>query len=83
MRYIEECEKNLDGKMSFKPEEVADGKLQRFIQSLMEMGSDIHLWTDGYVWVVEYIQDISTADGIQFVAIDTNSQWVETETENK
>lgn len=83
MRYIESCEKNLDGKMSFKPEEVADGKLQRFIQSLMEMNSEIHLWTDGYAWVVEYIQDINIADGIQFVAIDTNSQSVETETENK
>lgn len=83
MRYIESCEKNLDGKMSFKPEEVADGKLQRFVQSLMEMNSEIHVWTDGYAWIVEYVQDINTADGIQFVAIDRNSQWVETETENK
>ena len=79
MRYIKECEKNLDGKMSFKPEEVADGKMSRFIASLVEMGSEIHLWTDGYAYIVEYVQDISVADGIQFVAIDTNSQWVETE----
>lgn len=83
MKYIKECEQNLDGNMSFTPEEVADGKLQRFLQSLMEMGSEIHLWTDGYCWVVEYVQDIHAADGIQFVAIDTNNQWVETETENK
>jgi len=83
MRYIEHCEKNLDGKMSFTPEEVEDGKLQRFVKSLMEMNSAIHLWTDGYVWVVEYIQDINVESGIQFVAIDTDSQSVETETENK
>ena len=76
MRYCKEHERNLDGKMSFTPEEVADGKMSRFIASLVEMGSEIHIRTGGYVCVVEYIQDTNAADGIQFVAIDTNSQWI-------
>lgn len=83
MRYIEECEKNIDGQMSFDTGEVEDGKLQRFLQSLMEMGCEIHLWTDGYVWTIEYIEKVRTEYNVQFVAIDTSSQWVETQTENK
>lgn len=63
-------EKKIDGKMAFRPEEIADGKMERFIKVLVENNAEIRLWTDGYVYVVEYIEDISVADGNHFEAID-------------
>ena len=74
MRYFKEREKHLDGTMGFSQEEVADGKFGRFIASLMEMGCEVHIWTDGCTWVVEYLRDTTTADGISFYPMDTNEE---------
>lgn len=45
-----------DGKMSFTPEEVADGKLHNFVNVLIDLKAEINIWTDGYCMVVEYIE---------------------------
>lgn len=76
MRYIKRCEERVDGKLSFTPEEVADGKLTRFIECLRENDCEIHIWTDGYAWVVEYIDDLNSRDGINFQAIDAEEDCV-------
>lgn len=60
----------ISGKMSFKPEEIADGKLIEFINFLIKMNSEIRLWTDGYCYIVEYIEDVNKADGIEFRAVN-------------
>ena len=64
------------GKMSFKPEEVADGKLEKFVKVLIENNCEIRLWTDGFCYVVEYIEDIYVTDGLHFEAVYYNEQVV-------
>jgi len=63
-------EEKISGKMAFKPEEVADGKMDRFIKVLIENNCEIRLWTDRYCYVVEYLEDVETADGRHFEAVD-------------
>lgn len=70
MRYIEKCEKRLDGRLSFTPEEVADGKLTRFVNCLLENNCELHIWTDGYAIIVEYLDELSSADGNHFQVVD-------------
>lgn len=61
-----------DGRMSFTPEEVADGRLERFVKVLIENQCQMRLWTDGYCYVVEYVEDIAVADGTYFTLIDND-----------
>ncbi len=61
-----------DGRMSFTPEEVADGRLERFVKVLIENQCQMRLWTDGYCYVVEYIEDITVSDGTFFTLIDND-----------
>lgn len=60
----------ISGRMAFRPEEVADGKLERFVKVLMENSCEIRMWTDGYCYIVEYIEDVEVADGRHFEAVD-------------
>ena len=61
-----------DGRMSFTPEEVADGRLERFVKVLIENQCQMRLWTDGYCYVVEYVEDITVSDGTYFTLIDSD-----------
>lgn len=70
MRTSEIYEKRLDGTMGFTPEDVADGKLTRFIECLRENNCQMRIWTDGYCWVVDYLRDTTVADGINFLPVD-------------
>lgn len=76
MTYIKELDSRIDGKMAFTPEEVADGKLTKFIEVLRECDAEIHIWTDGYCWIVEYLEDSTTADGINFHPVDYNEDCI-------
>lgn len=69
MLYRENRDELLSGKMSFKPEEVKKGNMDRFIQVLMENNAEMHIWTDGYCWIVEYIEDVY-ADECAFYPVD-------------
>ena len=76
MRYIERCEKRLDGKLGFSKEEIAEGKLHKFIDILMEMDCEIHIWTDSCTWTVEYLRDTTSNEGINFQVIDYDQDCI-------
>ena len=63
-------QEKITGKLAFRPEEVADGKLTRFVNILMETDAEIRLWTDGFCWIVEYIENIDAENGTHFIAAD-------------
>lgn len=76
MKYIKELDGRLDGKMAFTPEEVLDGKLIKFVEILRLCDAEIHIWSDGYCWIVEYLEDSTAADGINFHPVDYNEDCV-------
>lgn len=76
MRYVKELDKRIDGKMAFTPREIADGKLIKFIEVLRECDAEIHIWTDGYCWVVEYLEDSTARDGINFHPVDADEDCI-------
>lgn len=59
-----------DGRLGFTRQEVADGKMDRFIAVLRENNCEMRLWTDGYCWVVEYLTREQWVDGIRFHLVD-------------
>ena len=61
---------NVSGKMDFTPEEIADGKLTTFVNFLMSMGCEIRLATDGYCYVVEYLDSTKKEEGVEFSIVD-------------
>jgi len=76
MKYIERCDKRLDGQLAFTPDKVADGKLIKFIEVLRENGCEMRIWTDGYCWIVDYLCDATTRDGTNFQAINYDEDCV-------
>lgn len=61
---------NLDGTMAFAPEDVKEGRMARFIDCLLEMDCAFNVYTDGYCWVVEYLDFTKCKDGIHFYALN-------------
>ena len=61
---------NLDGSMAFTPEDVKAGRMTRFMKCLMEMDCEFVVCTDGYCWIVEYLDSVKAQDGVRFYAIN-------------
>lgn len=55
------------GEMDFTPDDIKAGKHIEFIKFLMKQNCEIRLWTDGYCYVVEYLQQCRTDSGDHFV----------------
>ena len=64
---------NVCGSMEFTPTEIENDKMTEFINYLISMNCEIRLWTDGYCYVVEYLQPHRTEDGWHFRAVNENN----------
>lgn len=59
--------KYIDGSMAFAPEEVEKGQMDMFVKVLRDLGCEMRIWTDGYCWVVDYLQAWRREEGYEFI----------------
>lgn len=59
--------KYIDGSMEFIPDEVKAGQMDKFISVLRELGCEMRIWTDGYCWIVDYLQAWRKEEGYEFI----------------
>ena len=61
---------NVSGKMDFTPKEMDEGRLTTFVNFLISMGCEIRLATDGYCYIVEYLEPTKKEYGVEFSIVD-------------
>lgn len=59
--------KYIDGSLAFVSKEVENGQMDKFISVLRDLGCEMRIWTDGYCWVVDYLEAWRREEGYEFI----------------